>query len=141
MCTGMRIGVRMDGAGTYTAATHHDRARHRWEGRLLAQHCLTGLQSGQDGLKVNLIFDLKAKNFAEVAMMFSLLGLFTGMVWAKATWGTFWTADPKLNGTAVTLLIYTAYFILRNSIEDIEKKARISSIYNVFAFVLMIVFD
>ena len=98
------------------------------------------LQSGQDGLKVNLIFDLKAKNFAEVALMFSLLGLFTGMVWAKATWGTFWTADPKLNGTAVTLLIYTAYFILRNSIEDIEKKARISSIYNVFAFVLMIVF-
>lgn len=98
------------------------------------------LRSGQEGSKVNLSLDLKAKNFAEVAMLFSLLGLFTGMVWAKATWGTYWTSDPKLNGTAVTLLIYLAYFVLRSSIEDLEKKARLSSVYNVFAFVLMIVF-
>ena len=54
--------------------------------------------------------------------------------------GTFWVNDPKLNGTAVTLLIYLAYFILRNSIENEDSKARISAIYNIIAFVMMIVF-
>ena len=73
-------------------------------------------------------------------MVFAMLGLFTGMIWAKATWGAYWTADPKLQGTAVTLLIYAAYFILRTSIDDPEKRARLAAVYNVFAFVLMIVF-
>ena len=98
------------------------------------------LRSGGNGLPADLDRDRQARAFAEVAMMFSLLGLFTGMVWAKSTWGTYWTADPKLNGTAVTLLIYAAYFILRSSIEDAEKRARLAAVYNVFAFVLMIVF-
>ena len=98
------------------------------------------LRSGGDGEPLNLERDRQARALAEVAMIFSLLGLFTGMVWAKATWGTYWTADPKLNGTAVTLLIYAAYFILRSSVDDAEKRARLAAVYNVFAFVLMIVF-
>ena len=98
------------------------------------------LRSGGNGLPADLDRDRQARAFAEVAMMFSLLGLFTGMVWAKSTWGTYWTTDPKLNGTAVTLLIYAAYFILRSSIDDAEKRARLAAVYNVFAFVLMIVF-
>ena len=84
--------------------------------------------------------DAQAKIFAEVAMVFALLGLLTGMIWAKATWGAYWTADPKLNGTAVTLLIYAAYFVLRGSVEDPEKSAQLAAVYNVFAFVMMIVF-
>ncbi len=59
------------------------------------------LRSGDAGQALDLDRDRQAKNFAEVAMVFALLGLFTGMVWAKATWGAYWTADPKLNGTAV----------------------------------------
>ena len=98
------------------------------------------LCSGDAGQALDLDRDRQAKNFAEVAMVFALLGLFTGMVWAKATWGAYWTADPKLNGTAVTLLIYAAYFVLRGSVDDPEKKARLGAVYNVFAFVLMIVF-
>jgi heme exporter protein C len=62
------------------------------------------------------------------------------MLWAKFTWGAFWTNDPKLNGSAITMLIYLAYFVLRGSIEDQEKKAQISAVYNIFAFFLMIVF-
>ena len=108
-------------------------------GNSLAQS-IRFLRSGHDGSSINLELDAKAKNFAEVALVFSLLGLFTGMIWAKATWGTYWTADPKLNGTAVTLLIYLAYFVLRSSIEDMEKRARLAAVYNIFAFVLMIVF-
>ncbi|MFM1883819.1 MAG: hypothetical protein RL168_3 [Bacteroidota bacterium] len=98
------------------------------------------LRSGDAGKALDLDRDRQAKVFAEVAMVFALLGLFTGMVWAKATWGAYWTADPKLNGTAVTLLIYAAYFVLRGSVDDPEKKARLGAVYNVFAFVLMIVF-
>lgn len=84
--------------------------------------------------------DIVAVQSANVGMIFSILGILTGMLWARYTWGTWWTTDTKLNGVAITFLIYTAYFILRNSIEDDQKKARISAIYNVFAFVMMIVF-
>jgi heme exporter protein C len=84
--------------------------------------------------------DLKAEAFASTGMFMGLLGLLTGMIWAQFTWGTFWVNDPKLNGTAVTMLIYLAYFILRNSIENDDSRARVSAIYNILAFVMMIVF-
>jgi len=84
--------------------------------------------------------DLRASEFAQTGFLLASLGLITGMVWANATWGSFWTNDPKLNGTAVTMLIYLAYFVLRNSVEDPAKKARLAGVYNIFAFVMMIVF-
>ena len=86
------------------------------------------------------IRDLKAYTYASTGIFMGLLGLTTGMIWAQFTWGTFWVNDPKLNGTAVTLLIYLAYFILRNSIENQDSRARVSAIYNIIAFVMMIVF-
>jgi len=86
------------------------------------------------------IHDLKAETYASTGIFMSLLGLTTGMIWAQFTWGTFWVNDPKLNGTAVSLLIYLAYFVLRNSIENQDSKARVSAIYNIIAFVMMIVF-
>lgn len=85
-------------------------------------------------------FDNRANFFAEMGLVFSFLGIITGAIWAKFTWGAFWTNDPKLNGTAITILIYLAYFILRGSLDDRDKRARISAVYNIFAFVLMIVF-
>lgn len=84
--------------------------------------------------------DLRASEFAQTGFLLATLGLLTGMVWARFTWGNFWTNDPKLNGTAVTMLIYLAYFVLRNSVEDPAKKARLAAVYNIFAFVMMIVF-
>jgi heme exporter protein C len=84
--------------------------------------------------------DQRSVSLAEVGMVFSIMGLTTGMLWAKFTWGDWWTNDPKLNGTAITILIYLAYFVLRNSIDDARKRARISGVYNIFAFVMMIVF-
>ncbi|MDP2386327.1 MAG: cytochrome c biogenesis protein CcsA [Bacteroidota bacterium] len=84
--------------------------------------------------------DIVAVESANTGIAFSVLGILTGMLWARYTWGTWWTTDTKLNGVAITFLIYTAYFILRSSIEDEQKKARISAIYNIFAFVMMIVF-
>ncbi len=84
--------------------------------------------------------DIIAVESANTGIAFSVLGILTGMLWARYTWGTWWTTDTKLNGVAITFLIYTAYFILRSSIEDEQKRARISAIYNIFAFVMMIVF-
>ena len=86
-------------------------------------------------------FDNKAYQSALVGFFFSLPGLATGSIWAKFTWGTWWTfQDPKLNGVAISILIYLAYFILRFSVEDEQKRARISAVYNIFAFIMMNVF-
>jgi heme exporter protein C len=85
--------------------------------------------------------DNKAYNAALVGFFFSIPGLTTGSIWAKYTWGTWWTfQDPKLNGVAISMLIYLAYFILRFSVDDEQKRSRISAVYNVFAFVMMNVF-
>jgi heme exporter protein C len=76
-----------------------------------------------------------------VGLFLCVPGLVTGSLWAKFTWGTWWTfQDPKLNGVAISMLIYLAYFILRFSVEDELKRARISAVYNIFAFVMMNVF-
>lgn len=85
-------------------------------------------------------FDTVAEMSAKVGMLFGIIGILTGMIWAKNTWGAYWVNDAKLNGAAAALLVYTAYFILRNAIEDETKRARIASVYAIFAFTLMMVF-
>lgn len=85
--------------------------------------------------------DLLSDQAAQTGLFLSIPGLLTGCMWAKFTWGTWWTfEDPKLNGVAIAVLIYLAYFILRGSITDELKRARISAVYNIFAFVMMFVF-
>ena len=84
-------------------------------------------------------YDIKSKSLTTVGIWFGIAGLLTGSMWAKFTWGTFWTADVKLNMSAVAMLIYFAYWILRQSIQDIDSRARIASVYNVFAFVCLMV--
>jgi heme exporter protein C len=81
--------------------------------------------------------DLYAVEYARSGIVFGLLGLITGSVWARYTWGDFWSNDPKQLGAAIALLIYLAYFVLRNSLTDIDKSARISAVYNVFAFAML----
>jgi heme exporter protein C len=84
--------------------------------------------------------DRAAVGAVEVGLWFCALGLLTGALWARATWGTFWTNDVKLNGAAVTALIYLAYLVLRASVADPAKRARLSAIYNIFAFALLVLF-
>lgn len=86
----------------------------------------------------DLSYDVKASQALNVGMFFGILGLLTGMLWGNATWGSFWPKDPKLNNTAIGLLLYTAYFILRSSIEDKSNKARISAVYNIFGYAAFI---
>lgn len=82
--------------------------------------------------------DIRAATFTKVGILFSILGMITGMEWAKYTWGEPWSNDPKQLGTALCMLTYFAYLILRGGMKDEEKRAKISSTYNVFAYALMI---
>lgn len=82
--------------------------------------------------------DLKALAFAETGNVFGILGLITGMIWANYTWGAPWNNDPKQLGAAIALLIYLAYFVLRNSITDLDKRGRIAAVYNIFAYFIYV---
>jgi len=84
--------------------------------------------------------DLLAKIFVQTGMVFGVAGLSTGMLWAQYTWGSYWVPDPKLNGAAVALLAYLAYVVLRNSMTDELARAKVSAVYNIFAFVMMVIF-
>jgi len=83
-------------------------------------------------------YDIYSVQLANAGFVFGMLGIFTGMLWAQYAWGTWWHGDPKQNGSAITLLIYSAFFVLRASIENEDQRARLSAIYNIFAFVAMI---
>ncbi len=95
----------------------------------------------------NLKHDIYSRHFAVVGIVFGLLGYATGIIWMSYTWAdpnnptyaSFSTIarEPKLIGAAIALLIYFAYLVLRDSIQDIDKRARISSVYNIFAFAFL----
>jgi heme exporter protein C len=92
----------------------------------------------------NLRNDIYASNFAAVGTFFGILGYGTGAIWANYTWITGQgqslgsvLKEPKLIGAAIALLIYGAYFVLRGSFTDIDKRARISAVYNIFAFAML----
>ncbi len=86
----------------------------------------------------NLKYDIYAIELVNTSILFGLLGLATGMIWAKFTWGEAWSGDPKQNASAIGMLIYFAYILLRNSITDRQQKAKISSVYNIFAYATLI---
>lgn len=90
--------------------------------------------------KSEIQFDIMAEESARVGIVFGILGLITGSIWAKNTWGAWWVNDAKLNGAAASMLVYFAYLLLRGSIDDEHKRARISAVYSIFAYVLMLVF-
>jgi heme exporter protein C len=95
----------------------------------------------------NLRYDIYARQYATVGIVMGLLGYATGTVWMSYTWAdpnnpayasfSSIAREPKLIGAAIALLIYFAYLVLRDSINDIDKKARISAVYNIFAYAML----
>jgi len=86
--------------------------------------------------------DIYAVNFARAGIVFGVLGYATGALWASYTWTEYASntqifTEPKLTGAAIALLVYFAYLVLRGSLPDIDKKARISAVYNIFAFAML----
>ena len=97
--------------------------------------------------KSDLRSDIRSRQYAAVGTVFGVLGYSTGAIWMSFTWtdpnnpavASFGALakEPKLIGAAIALLIYGAYFVLRGSITDIDKRARIGAVYNVFAFAFL----
>jgi len=85
----------------------------------------------------NPVHDDYAVEYARTGIVFGVLGLITGAIWANYQWGSPWSGDPKQNGAAIALLIYLAYFVLRGSMNDVDKRSRISAVYNIFAYAML----
>jgi heme exporter protein C len=81
------------------------------------------------------IYDLYAEATNQLGIIFAILATITGSIWAKASWGAFWNWDPRETSIFILLLIYAAYFALRSAIEEDDKKAALSAVYSILAFV------
>ncbi len=79
-------------------------------------------------------YDAITVSLTEVAVAFLFVGLFTGMIWGRIIWGIWWTWDARLTSAFVMVLLYSGYLILRQGIADPTERAKISSVFNIFAF-------
>ncbi|HEX8696743.1 MAG TPA: cytochrome c biogenesis protein CcsA [Longimicrobium sp.] len=79
-------------------------------------------------------YDLFAASAAEVGVVFTALTLCLGSLWGRPTWGVWWTWDPRLTSTAITLLLYAGYLALRAFTDDAERRARWSAAVGILAF-------
>ena len=71
----------------------------------------------------------------EISLVFFFITIVLGSIWARPIWNTWWTWDPRLTTAAVTELIYIAYFMLRQSLEDPDRRARFGAVYTLIGAV------
>jgi heme exporter protein C len=82
----------------------------------------------------NLSWDRLTQASIEVGTLCGIGTIVTGIFWAKPTWNTYWTWDPRLTTATITVLLYIAYLLFRNGIDNRQARARFGSIYALFAF-------
>lgn len=85
-------------------------------------------------VKKNLDDDARSNSALQLGMIFCILATVTGSIWAKFTWGAFWHWDPRETSIFILLLIYGSLFALRSAIENEDKRARLSAVYSIIAF-------
>lgn len=83
----------------------------------------------------NLRFDRLAAASAEIGLVFTGLTIVTGAIWGKATWGRWWDWDPRLTTTALLFVVYAGYLLLRQSLVDRRRRARVAAVFGVVGFV------
>lgn len=71
----------------------------------------------------------------EIGMVFMALGIISGSIWARPVWNTWWTWDPRLTTTLIMELIYAAYLLLRNGVDEPSRRARFAAIYAIVGFI------
>jgi heme exporter protein C len=76
-------------------------------------------------------FDRLAHASGEIGVLFTVATIVGGMLWAKPTWGTYWVWDARLTTTALSLVVYGAYLLVRGLIDDPERRARVSAVIGV----------
>lgn len=80
-------------------------------------------------------WDMVSLSAAEVGVIFAFLVLATGSIWAKAIWGWYWVWEPRLTTSLVLFLVYVGYLMLRTALDDPLKRARLSAVFGIVAFV------
>ncbi len=80
-------------------------------------------------------FDTCAKICMEIALLFVICTMITGEMWTRFEWGVWWTWEPRLTTYLILMLIVIAYFVLRNAIDDPERRAVYASVLSIIAFV------
>ena len=83
----------------------------------------------------DLRWDRVAASSAEIGVVFTALTLLLGSLWGRPTWGVWWTWDPRLTTTAILLMIYVGYLVVRSFADDPEKRARWAAIVGIVGFV------
>lgn len=79
-------------------------------------------------------WDWWAEAGIEVGVLFNCTGLLTGSIWGRPTWGVWWTWDPRLTTTAIMLLIFAGYLVVRAFVEDPEARARVAALVAIVGF-------
>jgi heme exporter protein C len=80
-------------------------------------------------------WDIVGVSAVEISLVFFLIAIIMGSIWARPIWNTWWTWDPRLTTAAIVELIYAAYMLLRSGVDDPERRARFSAIYAVIGFI------
>lgn len=85
--------------------------------------------------KKELRWDRFEASAVEIGLIFILVANFSGMIWAKAAWNTWWTWDPRLTTTTIMGFTYVAYLLLRRGMDDPAKRAQFGAIYALIGFI------
>jgi heme exporter protein C len=80
-------------------------------------------------------WDVVGSASVEIGLLFTIMTLISGSIWARPIWNTWWTWDPRLTTYTILALIYVAYLLLRQSIEDPDRQARFAAVYGIFGFI------
>ena len=80
-------------------------------------------------------WDMLALSSAEIGVVFITMALVTGSLWARPTWNTWWTWDPRLTTSAILWIIYVVYLMLRGTIEEPAQRARLAAVFGIIGFV------
>jgi heme exporter protein C len=79
-------------------------------------------------------WDVVEVSSIEIGLTFTTIGLITGSIWARPTWNTWWTWDPRLTTAAVGWLMYVAYLMLRSALDNPQRRARFAAVFSILAF-------
>lgn len=85
-------------------------------------------------IKKNKIWDLVGVAAVEIGIIFIFINIVTGSIWARPIWNTWWTWDPRLTTATIMELVYIAYLMLRQGIEDPDRRARFGAVYAIVGF-------
>jgi len=71
----------------------------------------------------------------EIGLVFTVMTIVSGSIWARPAWNTWWTWDPRLTTYTILALIYVAYMMLRQGVEDPDRRARFAAVYGIVGFI------